>query len=204
MKKIRVFFILLSGLFLSSCVYVSLPESSDPAVKLEEAGRYMAQGQPLPAERLIMEAMRMYQTENNPEGLGNAYRDFGVFLRSSAVTQRERTYRETGFLDSSITYDNRHEQSRIYLEKALAQYNEAANRYKSQGRYDLLSALHYTQAGTYLLQNNRAMACTTYDQSRKAYAESAVRNLSAKPDIPKGYASFHEAITAARNQAGCQ
>lgn len=204
MKKTRTPLVLLSALLLSSCVYVSMPESSDPAAKLEEAGNYMAKGQPLPAERLIMETMRIYETENNPEGLGNAYRDFGAFLRSPAIAQREQTYREAGFLDNSITYDNRYEKSNTYLDKALLKYNEAANRYQSQGRYDLLSTLHYTQANVYLLQNNRAMACSAYDQSRSAYAESAVRNASTRPAIPKGYTSFHEAITAAKNQAGCQ
>lgn len=204
MKKTLSSFVLLFPLFLSSCVYVSLPESSDPAIKLEEAARYMAQEQPLPAERLIMEAMQIYETENNPEGLGNAYRDFGAFLRSNAIAQREQTYREAGFLDNSITYDNRYEKSNEYLDRAITQYNIAASRYQSQGRYDLLSTLYYTQASVYLLQNNNGMACSSYDQSRSAYAESAVRNASIQPVIPSGYSSFHEAITAAKNQAGCQ
>ncbi|MDL2284551.1 hypothetical protein LJC19_05355 [Oxalobacter sp. OttesenSCG-928-P03] len=204
MKKTLTVLILLSALLLSSCIYVSLPESSDPAIKLEEAHRYMAQGQPLAAERLILEAIRIYETENDPEALGNAYRDFGAFLRSPSVAQREQTYREAGFLESSITYDNRFEKSGEYLDRAIAQYNEAANRYQARGRYDLLSMLYYNQASVYLLQNNTGMACTSYDQSRSAYAESAVRNTSTKPEIPRGYSSFHEAITAAKNQAGCQ
>jgi tetratricopeptide (TPR) repeat protein len=203
MKKVRALFLLLPGLFLSSCFYVSLPESSNPAIKLEEANRFMARAQPLPAERLITEAMRTYEKENNPEGLGNAYRDFAVFLRSSAVAQREQIYRDAGFLDSSITYDNRYEKSAAYLEMALAQYNEAADRYQNQARFDRLSALYYTLASAYLLQNKNTMACSAYDQSRAAYAESVVRNPSARPDIPKGYASFHEAVIAAKNQAGC-
>ncbi len=203
MKKLLSAFVLLSALFLSSCVYVSLPESSDPAARLEEARRYTAQGQPFPAERLIMEAMRTYEAENNPEGLGNACRDFGIFLRSGAVAQREGAYRETGFLDSSVTWDNRNEKSNAFLDKAIAQYNEAASRYQRQGRYDLLSTLYYTQAAVYLLQNNPAQACTAYDQSRAAWAEGAVRNTASRADIPGGHASFHDAITAARRQAGC-
>lgn len=201
MKRILTPLVWLLALLLSSC-YISLPESSDPAMKLEEASRYLEQGQPLPAERLIMEAMQAYQTQNDPEGLGNAYRNFGLFLRSPAIAQRERTYREAGFLDHNITYDNRMEKSGEYLEKAMTQYNEAATRYQNQGNYGQLSTLYYDQAGVYLLQNNKTMACSTYDQSRKAYAESAVRNTE-KPEIPKGYASFHDAITAAKNQAGC-
>ena len=204
MKKTAISFALLLCAFLSSCVYVSLPESSDPTTRLEEARRHMAQGQPLPAERLIMEAIRSYQAENHAEGLGNAYRDFGLLLRSNSVAQREQVYREAGFLDNDITFDNRLEKSGEYLNLSISQYNEAASHYQNQGRYDLLSTLYYTQGEVYLLQNNHTMACSAYDQSRAAYAESAVRNTTEKPLIPGSYTSFHEAIAAAKNQAGCQ
>lgn len=204
MKKTVVLFTLLFSLTLSSCVYVSLPESSDPAEKLEEAQRYMAQGQPLPAERLITEAIRIYETENNPEALGNAYRDFAAFLQSPSVAQREHTYREAGFLEAGITYDNRYDKAAEYLEKALAQYDIAATRYQNTGRFDQLSTLYYRQAGIYLLQHQPDKACLAYDQSRLAYAENAVRNTAAYPVTPGGYASWHDAIAAAKKQAGCR
>lgn len=203
MKKTVALITLLLPLMLSACVYVSLPESSDPAEKLQEARRYIAQGQPLPAERLITEAIHIYQTENNPEALGDAYRDFAAFLRSPAVAQREHTYREAGFLETGITFDNRHEKAAEYLEKALMQYDTAAARYQQAGRFDQLSALYYRQAGIYLLQNQPGKACHAYDQSRLAYAENAVRNTAARPAAPGGHPSWHDAIAAAKRQAGC-
>lgn len=202
MKKTAVLLTLLLSL-LTSCVYVSLPESSDPAEKLEEAQRYMAQGQPLPAERLITEAIRTYQTQNNPEALGNAYRDFAAFLQSSSVAQREQTYREAGFLDTDITFDNRYDKAAEYLDKALEQYSVAAARYQNAGRFDQLSTLYYRQANIYLRQNRPDKACQAYNQSRQAYAENAVRNTASYPAAPGGYASWHDAIAAAKRQAGC-
>ena len=204
MKKTVAFVTLLLSLSLSACVYVSLPESSDPADKLEEARRYMAQGQPLPAERLITEAISLYQTENNPEALGNAYRDFAAFLQSSSVTQREHTYREAGFLNAGITFDNRFDKAAEYLNKALDEYDIAAARYQNAGRFDQLSTLYYRQAGIYLLQNQPGKACQAYNQSRQAYAENAVRNTASYPAAPGGYASWHDAIAAAKQQAGCR
>lgn len=203
MKKTAVFFVLLISFTFSSCVYISLPESSSPADKLEAAQRYMAQGQPLPAERLITEAIGLYETENNPEALGNAYYDFAAFLRSPLVTQRENTYRQAGFLDGSITFNNRHEKALEYLDKALAQYDIAATRYRQAGRFDQLSALYYRQASAYLLQNQPEKACQAYDQSRQAYAENAVRNTAPHPEVPSGYASWHDAIAAAKRRVGC-
>ena len=204
MKTARVISVLLSGLILSSCFNMSLPESSFPDAKLNEANRHLARGQPLAAERLIMEAIRTYEANREHEGLGNAYRDYGVLLRSNAVTQREQTYREAGFLDSSITFDNRFEKSAYYLDQAIIQYSTAADSYQRTNRYDQLSSLYYTQAETYLLQNNNAMACSSYDKSRLAYAESIIRDRNASPAIPKGHASFHEAIDVAKRHAQCQ
>ncbi len=203
MKKLLTLSTLLFSLLLTSCVYISLPETSDPEAKLQNAQNYIAEGQPLPAERLILESIRIYEAENNSEGLGNAYRDFGILLQSNAITQREQTYRQAGFLDSSITYENRFEKANEYLSKAISAYDNAANNYKNQGRFDLLSSLYYQQANIYLLQNNQSMACSLYDQSRNAYAESAVRNTSIKPNIPDGFSSFHDAISAAKVKAGC-
>ena len=183
---------------------MSLPESSFPDAKLNEANRHLARGQPLIAERLILEAIRTYEANKEHEGLGNAYRDYGVLLRSNAVTQRERTYREAGFLDASITFDNRFEKSAFYLEQAIAQYELAAENYQRTARFDMLSSLYYTQAETYLLQNNSAMACSTFDRSRMAYAESIIRDRNASPMIPRGHASFHDAIDVAKRNAQCQ
>lgn len=202
MKKNVILLALLLSL-LTSCVYVSLPETSDPAEKLQAAQRYMTQGQPLPAERLITEAIHTYQDQNNPEALGNAYRDFAAFLQSPSVAQREQTYREAGFLDTGITFDNRYEKAAEYLDKALEQYNIAAARYQNTGRFDQLSTLYYRQANIYLRQNHPDKACQAYNQSRQAYAENAVRNTASSPAAPDGYASWHDAIAAAKRQAGC-
>ncbi|MDR0933514.1 MAG: hypothetical protein LBM56_00270, partial [Burkholderiaceae bacterium] len=159
MKKIVAFLVLLPVMLLSSCMYisvpnvpyVSLPEQYDPAAKLQDARTYLSEGQPLPAERLIMEAIKIYETSDNPDGLGNAYRDFGLFLRSPAIERRTRLYRESGFLDNTITLENRQEKSAEYLDKALVQYQEAATRYQRKGRYDLLCTLYYHQAELYLI-----------------------------------------------------
>ena len=204
MKTVRaIIVLLLSGIILSSCS-IRLPEPSSPDAQLNEANLQLARGQPLVAERFFMGAIRSYEKNREPEGLGNAYRDYGVFLRSNAVSQREHTYREAGFLDGTTTFDTRSERSASYLDRAIAQYNLAAESYHRQGRFDLLSSLYYTQAHTYLLQHNKAMACATYDRSRVAYAESVIRNRDTTPPIPRGHDSFHDAIESAKRQAQCQ
>ncbi|MDR1310278.1 MAG: hypothetical protein LBK01_00130 [Burkholderiaceae bacterium] len=202
MKKITLITMLTGALFVSAC-YVSMPEATDPAVQLENAQRYMDEGNPLAAERVIMESIRTSEVRNDPEGLGNAYRAFALFLRSPVLARRERTYRETGFLETSITYETRQSKSDEYVRRAIEQYTQAATRYQARGQYNRLATLYYRQAKTYQLINETKNACTAYEQSRSAYAESATRNQSDKPDIPSGFSSFHDAILSAKKRAGC-
>jgi hypothetical protein len=202
MKKITLIIILTGTLFMSAC-YVSVPEATDPAAQLENAQHYMDEGNPLAAERVIMESIRTSEVRNDPEGLGNAYRALALFLRSPALARRERTYREVGFLETTITYDTRQPKSDEYVRRAIEQYTQAAARYQARGQYNRLATLYYRQARTYQLVNDTTNACAAYEQSRSAYAESATRNQPDKPEIPAGFSSFHDAILSAKKRAGC-
>ena len=58
----------------------------NPAEKLLLAGWYYEErNSPRPAERLIREAIQIYQASSDRLGLGHAYRTYGLFLRSAAV-----------------------------------------------------------------------------------------------------------------------
>ena len=93
--------------------------TSDPLAKLHDAeDLFMRQDRPLPAERLIREAIAIYQEKDDPHGLGNAYREYGDLLMSPAIVKWETVYRRDGFQDKSVTFDNR-------VAKALENYSKA-------------------------------------------------------------------------------
>ncbi len=93
----------LLGTILSACTGIGIVASSDPLVKLNDAEHlFMRENRPLPAERLIQEAMAIYQKRDDAHGLGNSNREYGDFLQSQAVINWEVAYRRNGFLDRSI------------------------------------------------------------------------------------------------------
>jgi hypothetical protein len=64
----------------SACTAVGVVSSFDPLTKLNDAQvLYMSENRPLPAERLIQEALAVYQREDDAHGLGIAYREYGDY-----------------------------------------------------------------------------------------------------------------------------
>lgn len=202
MRNYFSYLALMSGVLLTSACSFSLPESSNPDTKLQMARDYQNKQQALPAERLLMEAMKEYELNENTEGLAESYREFGLFLKSPQVTAKEQTYRSAGFLNTSISFDNRIEKGNEYLALANEQYQKALTRAQSQKQYDKLPMLYYKQAQTYQQLGNTQQACASYDKSREAFAENAVRGFAAS-SIPEGYSSFDEAIRTAKYSAHC-
>ena len=61
------------SLLMSGCAAIGVVATSDPHVKLNDAENlFITQNRPLPAERLIREAMAIYQERDDPHGLANA------------------------------------------------------------------------------------------------------------------------------------
>jgi hypothetical protein len=110
--------------------------SSDPKVKLNEAVSLLDQDHPLPAKRLIFEAIAIYKTSGDEHGLGLAYTNYADLLRSTSIVSgnqsklfRESTSDKTYFFDKSITFDKR-----LVAKNVLA---SKASRPASQSSHDL-------------------------------------------------------------------
>jgi tetratricopeptide (TPR) repeat protein len=194
----------LSGLLLlGGCAGIGVVQSSDPLTKLNDAeSLFMEQDRPLLAERLIREAIAIYQERDDPHGLGNAHREYGDLLRSESVSGKwQKYYRENGFQDTSVTFDNRLEKASVYYAKALEYYAHAEKLLQETGRFDALTNVYYNMAYTSSILDGRVKACGYYDLTMEAYNENIKRNPSTKPYSPSG--TFSEFIAAKKRQAGC-
>jgi len=101
MRTIQSLFIAFILVIVAGCAGVGVVSSSDPLTKLNDAeDLFMRQDRPLIAERLIREATAIYQERDDPHGLGNAYREYGDFLTSPAVSKWSRSIAETAFKTS--------------------------------------------------------------------------------------------------------
>jgi tetratricopeptide (TPR) repeat protein len=204
MQSLRVFVVLYGVAVLSGCAGVGIVATSDPLAKLNDAeDLFMRQGRPLPAERLIREAIAIYEERGDAHGLGNANREYGDLLRSPAILKWEKVYRRDGFQDKSITFDNRFEKASEFYRKALTYYERAEREHRQAGKYDALTNVYFNMASSHLRLDERDKACSYYDKTVEAYDENIRRNPGAKPYIPAGSDSFSEFISGAKRKAGC-
>ncbi len=192
------------AIILTGCAGVGVVKTDDPLTKLNEAGYlYERQDRPLMAERLIFEAREIYIKENNQLGVASANRQYGYFLVSQSVTNWEKVYRENGFQDRSITFDNRSIKSKEYLTIALDNYNAAESQAKNKSEYDKIVNINYNRANIYNTLGNVAGSCAALDNALAAYNENIKRNPTAKPAMPSGYSSFAEFINDKKTAYKC-
>jgi tetratricopeptide (TPR) repeat protein len=203
MRNIRFLVGLSVVLLLVGCAGVGIVATSDPLTKLNDAeDLFMRQGRPLPAERLIREAIVIYQEQDDPHGLGNAHREYADLLRSPSVTGKwEKFYRENGFQDKSVNLENRIAKASEYYSKALEYYTRAETKHLDANRFDLLTNVYFNMAWSSYRLDDRVKACAFYDRTLEAYTENIKRRPSAKPYSPSG--TISELVVSAKKRAGC-
>lgn len=202
MSAIRSFVAICAFLVLVSCAGVGIIATSDPLAKLNDAeDLFDRQDRPLPAERLIREAMTIYQERGDPHGLGHAYREYGDFLRSPSIAKWEMVFRRDGFRDPSVTFENRLAKASEYYAKALDYYLRAEEQLRGSEKYDSLSNVYVNMAWSYFMLSDRVRACDFLDKSLEAYSENIRRNPSAKPYSSSG--TFPQSVESKKKYVGC-
>jgi tetratricopeptide (TPR) repeat protein len=204
MRIIFVGFVITTLLFLNGCAGVGALQTDDPLAKLNQADALSTQqDRPLIAERLIFEAIDIYQQRGDSHGLGLAHRAYADLLRSSAVTGKWAVhYQKNGFYDKVTTFDNRIEKSSEYYNKALGHFSNAESKLKDENRFDALTNLYFNMAFTNTKLNQKNEACSLYDKTNAAYLENIRLNPSARP-IGNSSGSVPELIQINKKQIGC-
>ena len=131
-RTIKLFYTVVLLSLLAGCAAMLVPATSDPAEKLKNAASLFGQQQrPIPAEKLILEAIDIYEQQQNKLGLAEAYRQYGFFFRSASVEKSAQYFRNVGFIEKTATFETRYSKSIEYFEKARDIYTE-------QKKYDAL------------------------------------------------------------------
>lgn len=204
MRTVRLFAVLYISLLLVGCAGVGVVASSDPLTKLNDAEYlFTREDRPLIAERLIREAIVIYQEQDDPHGLGNAHREYADLLLSPSVTGKwQKFYRENGFQDKSVTFENRKEKASEYYSKALEYYARAELKLRAANRFDLLTNVYFNMGWSAYRLDDRTKSCAFYDKALEAYNENIKLNPEAKPYSPTG--SVPELIGNKKKQEGCE
>jgi len=184
-------------LILSGCAAIGVPHTNDPAKKIGYAYQlFDKQQRPLPAEKLIREAIDILKTQNNCYGLSEAYRAYGFFFRSAAVEKYHKHYKANGFMEPGATFDNRHEYSIKYFEKAGAIYLE-------NNAYDKLTNIYLNMAFTYEFAKNNAKACEFYKKSLSSNKKYDELNPDSTMNLPEGFSSYGEYVRKHMERVKC-
>ncbi|HKB79235.1 MAG TPA: hypothetical protein VKH35_05925 [Thermoanaerobaculia bacterium] len=203
MRKISSWFWLAVFLMLGGCAGGGVDSNADPLTKLNDAELlFRQQDQPPLAEKLIRDAIDIYAQRGDAHGLGNAYREYADLLRSNSVSGRWAAYyREHGFRDPTVTYENRMAKSSEYYTKALGYYARAAAQLREAKEFGPLTNVYFNMAVSYHQLENKERACEYFDRTIDAYNENLRRNPNAKPYSPTG--SVPGLVNSLKKQAGC-
>jgi hypothetical protein len=183
-------------LCLSGCAAMGVVATSDPMKELGNAVGLFDHGRPLPAERMIIDAIEQCQKINQPMCSGEAYRVYGLFFQSAAVTENVYFYQEHGFLDKSATWDTRYQASISYFRKANVIAQETDN-------YDVVSNIHYHIGKDFSYMHDIASACAEFDQSLGAHEEFQRRNPGGTVKLLEGHSSVGDSIAEVKRRTGC-
>jgi tetratricopeptide (TPR) repeat protein len=185
------------GVVMSGCAAMGVPETTDADKKIRQA--YMLfdeQQRPLPAERLIREAIGIYQDKNNELGLAEAYRAYGFFFRSTALEKWHNYYESNGFMEEGATFANRHAKSIAYFEKSaviLEKHNKHA----------ALTNVRLNMGFTYEFASQPQKACEEYKKSIISNRRHMKENPGATLSLPKGFTSYEEYVNPFLERLKC-
>lgn len=182
---------------LIGCAAVGVPQTNDPAKKIGYAYQlFDKQQRPLPAEKLIREAIDIFKTQNNSYGLSEAYRAYGFFFRSAAVEKYQKHYKANGFMEPGATFENRYKYSIKYFEKAGA-INLGNN------EYDKLTNIYLNMAFTYEFAKNNLKACEYYKKSLSSNKKYEEENPDSTMNLPEGFSSYEEYVSKQMDRVNC-
>lgn len=197
MKSSKLFCATFLILLLTGCAAMLVPETSDPAAKLNWAQELIDnQGRPIPAERLIRESIDIYQERNDELGLANAYRVYGLFFKSEGVNRMQKFYESNGFIDKSATYATRLEKSLEYLQKARVILEKQKN-------LDRMANIYMHIGFVYQIMKDKPAACSSYDKSLLAYKAMLADDPKSAVLLPPKYKSYDTFIADIKNSAAC-
>ena|SRR2546422_6549307 len=183
---------------LVGCAGFGIVATPDPRIKLQDAwDLFDRQDRPLPAERLIRQAIDIYQENNDQLGLAEAYKYYGLFFQSRAIEGKwNKFYRENGFLDKAATFDSRLAKSIEYLEMARKIFTE-------HNRFDALTNVTLNIGEAYFHMGDWQSACKAYDRSLENNRENLRRNPDAKVVLPAGFPTYADFLAPRKRMAEC-
>ena len=185
---------------ISGCAAVGVPHTNDPYKKIAYANDlYQNQNRAIPADRLLVEAINIFNNKNDEAGLAISNRAYAYFLISDSVSGKYSGYFEkNGFLDKSTTFKNRYQSAIKYLNSSLVIFT----RLKVA---DAPINVNYMLGRIYWIALNETKnACEYFDRSLESYYAYKAKVPNGKIGIPNEFNDYKEFTLHIKEQAGCK
>jgi len=171
--------------------------TKDPAVMLQWASEeFSSKDDPIQAEERLQEALQIYRKSMDRLGLAETYRQYGLFLRSNAVTKFQQHYNTVGFLDESVKFTNRYQ-------KAVEYFLKAKDIFEENKKYDTLSTVYISLAKTYAHLGRELEGCDSLTKGLASYNAYKKANPDMKEFHAEEVADYEEYIGILRQQLAC-
>ncbi len=193
---LRHIIIILTLISLTGCAAALVPYTSDPKQKIADAyWLFDTKQRALPAQKLILEAIDIYEKDENKSGLAEAYVTYGIFLRSYAVDRYSERYKETGFNNGQFSFEDRYKMSIEYFDKSRVIYEQ-------KEEYDNLTNTYLHMGFTYLTNENVQKGCEMFIKSLDMNKLFMSKNPDAKLSLG-GFNSYKDYIDNKMQLAKC-
>lgn len=189
----------LAAPLLAGCAAALVPESNDPATKLNQARALWREGRLIPAERLIGDAIELAREQKNYVRLGEAQLTYAQFLKSSA-------FKDKFFDDKRAKLggpEGVNEEARRYLRDAEKSYMEAEPAVLSSTDPFDISNLWMRRSLIYQELDDRLRACEALDNSLATHRTAQERKPGTAVRLPPGFKSFDEFVQKQKATLGC-
>ncbi len=190
MKIYRGLYLFVAISILLGCSAALVPYTSDPDIKLEQVKVLVDVGRAIPAEKIVLEAIEIYESRNDEIGLANAYRVYGIFYASDAYQRYKWLWKQRG------NYDANKDKPTEYFRKSLEIF-------KKHNKLDQMTDLEYRLAIEYKNKGFTKEACESLQRSMSNHVRHRQENPSAQYIIPSGYSSVEQYIGVVQNAYGC-
>ena len=184
-------------LVLSACSAAGVMKTSDPQQKLADAYNLLEVGRPIPAERLMNEAIAQFKEKNDFYQLGVSQFMYGQFIRSKSFDWPlfRQQYPKTE------TAEQRNALAATFFNEAIANFEKAIA--DPALPHDVRTGYYWrVYLANLELQNKSAMCASlqSMDVSNKAYQ---AKNPGAKVYVHPPHKTFEEFISATMSKAEC-
>ena len=181
---------------LIGCAGVGVFSTDDPAAKLRWAQVLIEDhGRDILGERLIFEAMAIYKDTKDEAGMAEAYRVYGILLKSPSVAHVcAANINGRNFTDKSVTCENRYVKALEYFEKTLAIDETTAT--GSPANIYLLIGL------TKEILKDKSGACASFDKAIEADQFRALKHPEIKVHTINGQ-GFSEVMEKIKVESAC-